>query len=166
MDCASDEHHQFQFTSDDLAKLKSVVKGKASTSLSDADVEDITSEILLSACVTAARADSTAPIAALAFTYAAMPSYYVAARRATADSAEKDPTSYEWIAPEGSNSTLSVEIRHVLLSLSPISRQVIWMCDVAGMTLAETATVLDISTSTAYRRLEEAHADFRAAWAA
>ena len=164
MDHASDEHHQLQFASDDLAKLKSVVRGNASAQLSDADVEDITGEILLSACGSAANTNTTAPVAALAFTYAALPSYYTVARSTAAAVADKDPMSYAWSSPDASTATLSVEIRHVLYSLSPISRTVIWMCDVEGMTLSETATVLGVSTTTAYRRLQQAHEEFRAAW--
>jgi DNA-directed RNA polymerase specialized sigma24 family protein len=164
MDHEPDEHHQFQFTSDDLAKLKSVVRGKASAELSHGDVDDITGEILLSACVTATNADSTAPVAALAFTYAALPSYYTNARTTAAAVAGKDPWEYEWAWPDTSTATLSVDIRHVLYSLSPISRTIIWMYDVDGMTLRETATALGVSTTTAYRRLQQARDEFRAAW--
>jgi len=162
MDREPDEHHQFQFTSDDLAKLRSVVRGKASAELSDTDVDDITGEILLSACVTAAN--TTAPIAALAFTYAALPSYYTDARTRVAAVTRTDPWEYEWSSPDASSPTLSVEIRHVLYSLSPISRTIIWMCDVEGMRLTEAATALGMSTATAHRRLKQAHKDFRAAW--
>lgn len=164
MDMTSDEHHPFRFTSDDLAKLKSVVRGKASAELSAADVEDITGEILLSAVVSATNADTTLPIAALAFTYAALSSYYSDARKAAAAVADKDPMSYEWGSGDASTATLSVEIRHMLYSLSPISRTIIWMCDVDGMTLSESATILGVSTATAYRRLQRAHEEFRAAW--
>jgi DNA-directed RNA polymerase specialized sigma24 family protein len=164
VDITPDDHHQFRFTSDDLAKLKSVVRGKASAQLGAAEIEDITGEILLSACVTAAHADTTAPITALAFTYAALPSYYTDARKAAAAVSDKDPMSYEWGSGDASTATLSVEIRHVLCSLSPISRKMIWMCDVEGMTLSESATKLDVSTATAYRRLQQAHEEFRAAW--
>ena len=164
MNPASAEYHQFRFTSDDLAKLKAVVRSKASAELSAADVDDIAGEILLSACVTAAHANTTAPIAALAFTYASLPSYYTYARKAAAAVTDMDPTSYEWEAPDSSSATLSVEVRLVLYSLSPISRAMIWLCDVEGMTLAETATILGMSTATAHRRLEQAHDDFRAAW--
>jgi DNA-directed RNA polymerase specialized sigma24 family protein len=164
VDIASDEHHQFQFTSDDLAKLKSVVRRNACAELSAADVEDITGEILLSACVSATNADTTLPIAALAFTYAALPSYYTGPRKAAAAVADKDPMSYEWGSGDASTATLSVEIRLVLHSVSPISRTIIWMCDVEGMTLSGSATMLGVSTATAYRRLQEAHEEFRAAW--
>lgn len=163
MEITSDDHHQFRFTSDDLAKLKSVVRGKASAQFGAADVEDITGEILLSACVTAWNADTTVPVAALAFTYAALPSYYTDARKAAAAVSDKDPVSYDW-GSDANTATLSVEIRHVLYSLSPISRQMIWMCDVEGMTLNESATMLNLSTATAYRRLEHAHEEFRAIW--
>ena len=164
MEIASDDHHQFRFTSDDLAKLKSVVRGKTSAQLGAADVEDITGEILLSACVTAWNADTTVPLAALAFRYAALPSYYTDARKAAAAVSDKDPMAYEWGSGDASTATLSVEIRHVLYSLSPTSRQMIWMCDVEGMTLSESATMLNVSTATAYRRLKQAHEEFRAAW--
>ena len=164
MDITSDEHHQSHVTSDDLAKLKSVVRGKSSAELGMADVEDITGEILLSACVTASHTDTNAPIAALAFTYAALPSYYTHARKAAAAVADEDPMSYEWGSGDSSTATLSVEIRHVLYSLGPISHTIIWMYDVEGMTLSESATMLGVSTATAYRRLQEAHEEFRAAW--
>jgi len=167
VDITSDEHHQPyqpQFRSDDLAKLKSVVRGKASKELGTADLEDITGEILLSACVTASNTDTNASIAALAFTYAALPSYYTDARKAAASVADEDPASYEWGSGDSSTATLSVEIRHVLYSLSPISRKIIWMCDVEGMTLSESATMLNVATATAYRRLEQAHEEFRAIW--
>ena len=164
MDQTSDEHHQLQFTSDHLAKLKAVVRRKASAELGIADVEDITGEILLSACVTAASADATVPVAALAFNYAALSSYYTDARKAAAAVADEDPMSYEWGSGNSDTATLSVEIRHVLYSLSPISRTIIWMCDVEGMTLSESATMLGVSTATAYRRLQQAHEEFRAAW--
>jgi DNA-directed RNA polymerase specialized sigma24 family protein len=164
VDITSDEHHPPQFTSDDLAKLKSVVRGKASAELSTADVEDITGEILLSACVSAANANTTVPIAALAFIYAALPSYYTEARKTAAAVAGKDPMSYEWGSGDASTATLSVEVRHLLYSLSPISRTIIWICDLEGLTLSESATMLGVSTATAYRRLEQAHEEFRAAW--
>ena len=32
------------------------------------------------------------------------------------------------------------------------------------MTLSESATMLNVSTATAYRRLEQAHDEFRAIW--
>jgi DNA-directed RNA polymerase specialized sigma24 family protein len=166
VDQTLDEHHKFQFTSDDLGKLKSFVRGKASAELSQDDVDDITGEILLSACVSAANADTTVSVAALAFTYAEYPSYYTDARRTAAAVAGKDPWEYEWTSPETTTPTLSVEIRRVLYSLSPISRTIIWLCDLEGMTLTETATALGISTATAYRRLQQAHDDFRAAWTA
>lgn len=164
MDHTSDEHHQFQFTSDDLAKLQSVVRSKASAELGTADVEDIAGEILLSACVTAANADTTAPIAALAFTYATLPSYYTDARKAAATVADKHSMPYERNSGDASTATLSVEIRHVLYSLSPTSHTIIWMCDVEGMTLSESATMLGVSTATTYRRLQRAREEFRAAW--
>lgn len=164
MDNASDENHQFRFTSDDLGKLKSLVRSKASAELSDDDIEDITGEILLSAVVSAANANATASVAALAFTYAQYPSYYADARSAASAVATHDPCEYEWASPDTDTVPLSVEIRHVLYSLSPASRTIIWMCDVEGMTLSETATVLGMSTATAYRRLKQAHEDFRAVW--
>jgi DNA-directed RNA polymerase specialized sigma24 family protein len=166
VDHTSDEDHQFQFTSDDLAKLRSVVRARASAELGTADVEDITGEILLSACVTAANADATAPIAALAFTYAALPSYYADARKTAAAVVDRDPTLYELGSQDASIANLSVEIRHALYSLSQISGTIIWMCDVEGMTLSESATALGVSTATAYRRLQHAHEDFRAVWTA
>ncbi len=163
MDC-TEHYHESQFTSDDLAKLKAVVRSNASSGTSPADVEEITGEILLSACVTAARADTTASVAALAFEYAALPSYYVNVREAAATVADKDPISYEWRAQAAGTATQSVQIRHVLYSLSPMSRTIVWMCDVEGMTLSESATILGVSTATAYRRLRQAHDDFVEAW--
>jgi DNA-directed RNA polymerase specialized sigma24 family protein len=164
LDSTSDEHHQFQFTSDDHAQLKSFVRGKASAELSKADVDDITSEILLSACVSAASADVTAPVAALAFTYASYARYYADARKTAEAVAGADPVTYERNTPATGTATLSVEIRHVLRSLSPASRTIIWMCDVEGMTLTETATTLGVSVATAYRRLKQAHSEFQSVW--
>lgn len=164
MEHPPDEHHQLRFTSDDLSKLKLVVKSNASAEREYDDLEDITGEILLSACVSAANANTTAPIAALAFRYAEYPSYYADARARAAKVASEDPSAYDWPSPETSTTSLSVEIRLVLSSLSPISRTIIWLHDVEGMTLAETATALGMSTATAHRRLQQAHADFRAAW--
>lgn len=166
MDYASESQHQFRFTSEDLAKLKSVVKGRTSRGLGAADLDDITGKILLSACVTAAKADATAPVAALAFRYAEMPSYYTAARKAAADVAAEDPDWIRGSTPHASRSAQAVEIRDVLRVLGPVSGQMIWRCDVEGMTLAETATTLGVSTATAHRRLKRAHDEFRAAWAA
>ncbi len=164
MDTTSNKRHQSSFTSDHLAKLKSVVRGRASAELSTADVEDITGEILLSACVSAANSAPAVPIAALAFSYAALPSYYTNARKSAAGVAGQNPTVHEWGSGDLSTATLSVEIRHVLHGLSPISRKLIWMCDVAGMTLSESATTLGLSTATAHRRLQKAHEEFQAAW--
>lgn len=164
MDFASETQHQFRFTGEDLGKLKSVVKRRASRSFGAVDLDDITGEILLSACVTAAKADATAPVAALAFRYAAMPSYYTAARKAAAAVAAEDP---DWGSiPDASRSAQAVEIRDALRVLGPVSGQMIWRCDVEGMTLAETATTLGVSTATSHRRLKQAHDEFRAAWAA
>jgi DNA-directed RNA polymerase specialized sigma24 family protein len=49
-------------------------------------------------------------------------------------------------------------------SLSPISHTIIWMCDAEGMTLSKSATMSNVSTATAYRRLQQAHDEFRATW--
>lgn len=164
MDHASDVHRRLSFTSDHLARLMSVVKGKAFDGLGEADLNDIAGEILLSACVSAARAHTTVPIAALAFSYAAMPSYYATTRRAAASVAPEGAGSSGEGATDASRSFQAVEIRDVLRTLSAESRRMIWACDVAGMTLTETATVLGVSTATAHRRLRQAHDDFRAAW--
>ncbi len=165
MDSAS-KQLQSEFNADDLAKLKSVVRGKASGDLSEADVDDISGEILLSACVTASKTNSTAPVAALAFNYAAMPSYYVKARKVAATTAYDGPTLPDGGEPIASDPILSIEIRDVLRSLSEERREMIWRCDVEGRTLAETATAFGVSIATAHRRLKGAHDDFRAAWTA
>lgn len=164
MEHGSDEHHRFSFTSDHLARLKSVVKGKALDGLGEADLNDIAGEILLSACVSAARADTTVPLAALAFSYAAMPSYYTTMRRAAASIAPEGAGSSSESATDANRSFQAVEIRDVLRTLSAESGRMILACDVAGKTLAETATVFGVSTATAHRRLTRAHDDFRAAW--
>lgn len=162
---ASDDH-QSQFTTDDLATLHALVKRNASATLTKTDRDDIAGEILLSACVTASRPGTSATIAQLAFGYAKMASYYASAAERKAAVAEKDPTTFEWTDSTMVNATLSVEIRNVLSGLDPASRQIIWLCDVAGLTLSETATMLGVATSTAGRRLEKAHNDFKAAWSA
>lgn len=166
MDHASEHHLRSPFTTDDLARLKSVVRGKASAALGNAEVDDIIGEILLSACVTHARTDTVAPVAALAFSYAGMPSYYAAARKTAATVVDKDPESYEHSGQVATDPIHSLEVRDVLRSLRPASREMIWRCDVEGFTLSETATALGVSTATAHRRLMLAHDDFRAAWGA
>src|SRR5688572_18055764 len=84
VDRASEKVFRSRFTAEDLAKLKAVVRARASATLGNAEVDDITGEILLSACVTHAKTDTTAPVAALAFSYAGMPSYYTTARKTAA----------------------------------------------------------------------------------
>lgn len=166
MDHASEKHLRSRFTTDDLAKLKSVVRGKASATLGSVDVDDITGEILLSASVTGANAGTTASVAALAFSYARMPSYYATARKTAATIAEKDPESYERSGQIAAAPVRSLEVRDVLHSLNPVSGEVIWRCNVEGLTLAETATATGVSTATVHGRLRVAHNEFRAAWAA
>jgi RNA polymerase sigma factor (sigma-70 family) len=165
MHSASDDDPS-QFTSEHLAMLRSIVKRNASTTLSKDHRDDIAGEILLSACVTASRPGSSASIAQIAFSYAKLPSYYSTVAERMAKVAEKDPTTYEWTDSAVSNATLSVDVRNVLSGLDPASRQIIWLCDVEGLTLSETATILGISTTTAHRRLEQAQNDFKAAWTA
>jgi DNA-directed RNA polymerase specialized sigma24 family protein len=162
----SDAPHQSHFSHDDLKKLTSIVRANASAALNADDVEDITGEILLSASITAANASTTAGVAALAFSYARLPRYYAERVRHVATVLPYDPLAFEWSSHLLGNATLSVEVRRVLYALGAASRTLIWLCDVEGRTLAETGTLIGVSTATAYRRLSRAHDDFRAAWTA
>jgi DNA-directed RNA polymerase specialized sigma24 family protein len=163
MDHTSDEHNKYAFSSEDLKKLKSVVRRNAGNDLREDDLDDITGDILLAAVVTASKPDTKASIAALAFTYAKKASYYVAARK-IAEAVAVKSAEYEWA--DSRDPILALEIVDTLSSLSPINREMIWLCDTVGLTLADAAETLGMSTATAHRRLNGAHCDFRQVWAA
>jgi DNA-directed RNA polymerase specialized sigma24 family protein len=160
----SAQHHSCTFSSEDLNKLKSVVRRHAGTDFSESDLDDIAGGILIAAVVTASKPDAKASIAALAFTYAKKASYYATARRIAQTVAPKSPADYESADPR--DPILAVEIADTLSSISPVNREMIWLCDTIGLTLVEAAETLGMSTATAHRRLGGARRDFRTAWVA
>jgi DNA-directed RNA polymerase specialized sigma24 family protein len=163
---ASADSDTEDLTQEDIVKLRSKVRRKSGPILGDADVDDITSSILLDAYEASRKPASTAPLAALCFMYAEYTKYYTRRAYISPFAAGDDDLDQISTPAVVQNNALHVEVRLVIGKLPEEYQQILWHCDFANNTLEEWAASHGGSVATASRTLKKARASFKKEWLA
>lgn len=158
----------------DVDRLRSTVRSRCDAALNEQDVEDVTSEVLEAACVSATNQGKRGCQMAVAFGYARKGRYYgrsaeaVKARRAAlAREAGTCGVSERLMEVRHSHDQFrAADVRAVVGTLTDREADVLWRCDAEGCTLAQVAASLGVCVATVDRILKRARNQFRAAWAA